>query len=412
MARRLNGTGSIFYMKKRKRWIWVGSYKNEYGEKKKKWISAVTQKSLAEKMKDFAAQLEQNALKPDMILEVWIKKWLEVIARPMVSDNTYIWYCHIMKYMNFSCDIEDNGHHIIQNAIGKEKLNLITPIKIQTVLANLKFYGSKKGTPLSARTVNSFRRVLGMALKNAMENDFIKNNPVLKTRPFKLPEEETVVLNEKQVQLFLEILKKGDYLNVSYKHRKRDIERKYYKKEYYALIYLAFASGMRISELCSLRWDDINFINRYLEVKWVLKTKNSKRKINLDKNTIKTLEEFRNFQNQFAKDNSLLFKRKNNLVFTTGAGRKIDPDNFRFYYWPKMLEAASLPENFRIHGMRHTHATLLLKNGINIKVVSQRLGHSTVEFTLKTYAHVIEEMEETAAAAWEKVLCKTELEKE
>ena len=404
MSKRLNGTGSIFYMKKRKRWIWVGSYKNEYGEKKKKWISAITQKNLAEKIKEFEAQLEQNTLKPDMILEVWIKKWLEVITRPMVSNNTYIWYCHIMKYINFSCDIEDKGHRIIQSAIGKEKLNLITPIKIQSVLANLKFYGSKKRTPLAARTVNSFRRVLGMALKSAMENDFIKSNPVLKTRPFKLPEEEAVVLNEKQVQTFLEVLKKGEYLNVSYKHRKRDIDRKYYKKEYYALIYLAFASGMRISELCSLRWDDINFAERYLEVKWVLKTKNSKRKINLDKNTMSVLEEFRVFQNQFTKDNTMPFKKKNNLVFTTGVGAKIDPNNFRYYYWPKMLEAASLPENFRIHGMRHTHATLLLKNGINIKVISQRLGHSTVEFTLKTYAHVIEEMEETAAAKWEKII--------
>lgn len=54
--------------------------------------------------------------------------------------------------------------------------------------------------------------------------------------------------------------------------------------------------------------------------------------------------------------------------------------------------------------MRHTHATLLLENGVNIKVISKRLGHLTVEFTLKTYAHVIESMEESAASKWEEIM--------
>ena len=54
--------------------------------------------------------------------------------------------------------------------------------------------------------------------------------------------------------------------------------------------------------------------------------------------------------------------------------------------------------------MRHTHATLLLKNGINIKVISARLGHKSIEFTLSTYAHVLDEMEETAPLAWEKIM--------
>ena len=62
-----------------------------------------------------------------------------------------------------------------------------------------------------------------------------------------------------------------------------------------------------------------------------------------------------------------------------------------------MCEKAQLPEGFTFHGTRHTHATMLLMAGVNIKIVSQRLGHSSVSFTLDTYGHVIDEMERSAA---------------
>lgn len=54
--------------------------------------------------------------------------------------------------------------------------------------------------------------------------------------------------------------------------------------------------------------------------------------------------------------------------------------------------------------MRHTHATLLLKAGVNVSVVSKRLGHSSTSVTLNIYAHVLNEMEKTASETWEKLL--------
>ena len=58
--------GSIFYLEKRKRWVWVCTYKNEQGEKKKKWISALTQKNLREKIKDFTEELKNKTIQPGM----------------------------------------------------------------------------------------------------------------------------------------------------------------------------------------------------------------------------------------------------------------------------------------------------------------------------------------------------------
>ena len=115
---------------------------------------------------------------------------------------------------------------------------------------------------------------------------------------------------------------------------------------------------MRISEICSLKWNDINFDEHYLQVKWVLKTENSYRKITLDSETINKLKEFKEFQNSFQENHQEYFHKENDLVFTSGTGKKLEPNNFREYYWYRMIKKASLPENFRIHCMRHTHATL------------------------------------------------------
>lgn len=398
-------TGSIFYLKKRKRWIWVGTYKNEFGEKKKKWISAITQKSLREKIEAFTDQLQNKTIEPDMTLEAWVEKWLYIVAQPMVSENTFIWYTHILKYIHFTCNIQTDKANIIQNDFGKERLNFITQIKVQELLRNLRYFGNKNQKKLAARTVNSFRRVLGMVLKSAMENDLIKSNPVLKVRPFKVPKDSIVVLDCKGIHHFLEIIKEGNYFD-QYSNKKFDRERKYYKQEFYTLVSLGFASGMRISEICSLKWEDINFDEAYLQVKWILKTENSYRRITLDKETIDKLKRFKEFQYSYQQTYQKYFHKENNLVFTSGTGKKLEPNNFREYYWYRMIKKANLSENFRIHCMRHTHATLLLENGVNIKVISKRLGHSTVEFTLKTYAHVIESMEQTAASKWEEIMNK------
>ena len=61
--------------------------------------------------------------------------------------------------------------------------------------------------------------------------------------------------------------------------------------------------------------------------------------------------------------------------------------------------------------MRHTHATLLLKHGVNIKVISERLGHSSVTVTLNIYAHVLESMEETAPSTWAQIMSGVDNEK-
>ena len=69
-----------------------------------------------------------------------------------------------------------------------------------------------------------------------------------------------------------------------------------------------------------------------------------------------------------------------------------------------MLAAAGISEGFTIHSMRHTHASILLKHKVNVLVVSERLGHSSVTVTLNIYAHVLKSMETTASTAWDNII--------
>ena len=94
--------------------------------------------------------------------------------------------------------------------------------------------------------------------------------------------------------------------------------------------------------------------------------------------------------------------RDHGLVFATGIGTPIEPGNLR-RTWLRVIVAAGMP-GFRFHALRHSHATLMLGQGVHPKVVSERLGHASVNITLDTYSHVLPGLQAAAAAALDTVL--------
>lgn len=84
------------------------------------------------------------------------------------------------------------------------------------------------------------------------------------------------------------------------------------------------------------------------------------------------------------------------LVFATGIGTPIEPGNLR-RSWQRITASAGL-SRLRIHDMRHAHATIMLGQGVHPKIVSERLGHASVNITLDTYSHVLPGLQEAAAA--------------
>lgn len=119
-----------------------------------------------------------------------------------------------------------------------------------------------------------------------------------------------------------------------------------------------------------------------------------RRSIALDQRTIAVLRAWRKVQ---LEDRMLLGDDYENsgLVFTRDYGRFIHPDRFSQLF-DKFVAASEL-RRIRLHDLRHTHASLALAAGVHPKVVSERLGHATVAFTLDVYSHVVPALQEDAA---------------
>jgi integrase len=168
---------------------------------------------------------------------------------------------------------------------------------------------------------------------------------------------------------------------------------------------LAASTGLRRSELLGLRWADVNLAERRLAVRQRLasvdgvpelsepKSNRSGRVVDLDERTIAALRNRRAAQAEYR----LLLGpawQDFDLVVGREDGRWLHPDWFSELF-RRRVEALSLPP-IRLHDLRHTHATLLLQAGVNPKIVSERLGHHSVAFTLDTYAHVLPGMQSEA----------------
>lgn len=131
------------------------------------------------------------------------------------------------------------------------------------------------------------------------------------------------------------------------------------------------------------------------------KTKASVRKIALTEKLSKALEKYQKEQQWFATLLGDKFNNDDGLIFTNSFGCPVDAHNFTNRYFKRMLKMAGVTDCFTFHDLRHTHATMLLKQGINIKVISERLGHSKIQLTLDAYSHVMPDMQASAVKALE-----------
>lgn len=174
----------------------------------------------------------------------------------------------------------------------------------------------------------------------------------------------------------------------------------------HAPIFLAVTTGLRRGEMLGLRWDDIDLQAGQLSVRQSLeqtktaltfkqpKTAKGTRIVALPPVTVETLRRHKADQ---AKNRLRLGPEYNDggLVFARTDGCPLDPRSVSHAFMA-LIEKSDLPR-IRLHDLRHTHATQLLRQGVHPKIVSERLGHSTVAITLDTYSHVLPGMQEEAA---------------
>ena len=172
------------------------------------------------------------------------------------------------------------------------------------------------------------------------------------------------------------------------------------------LLTLALTTGMRRGELLALRWQDIDFDNKYLqvcrsvrrEVKRGLvvnepKTQAGRRKIVFSPFLIEVLKQHRISQLEAHLQAGIAWE-DHGLVFCTKRGKLLDPTHMLVMF-KKLLQDVGLPR-MRFHDLRHSAATLLLAMGVHVKVVQELLGHSNITTTLNTYSHVLPSMQQDA----------------
>lgn len=338
------------------------------------WVAEKT----IDNSKGLPVKPEQYKLKD--YLRQWLLDYVEVNLSPTTADGyRMIVETHIIPHM------------------GELKLTEIQPHHIQNYQSEkLKHGNIKTGGPLSNTTVLQHHRVLSKALKQAVLLRLIPNNPCQPVPAPRREKKNIEVLNASQLSKLLSLAKGKDV--------------------YYFIIIAAF-TGMRRSEILALRWKDIDFKRKKLYVKRALvrkkgegavikeipKNSSSRRAIDIAERITNELKKLQIEQNE----QKLIYGEKYNredgdLIFCHLDGTRLSPKLPT--KWMKILVKETDLEGCTPHTLRHTHATLMLENGTKIKVVQERLGHSTSRTTNDIYVHATETMQKEAAELFDELI--------
>ena len=174
------------------------------------------------------------------------------------------------------------------------------------------------------------------------------------------------------------------------------------------------STGMRRGELLGLRWGDVDFDSSQIAIVQTVskvngrivvgqpKTSGSRRTVYVHDTTMKALRQQRQLQAEERLAAGPAWEADNDLVFRNEMGGPVNPERFSRHF-RQLVEESDVPR-IRLHDLRHTNATLSLKAGVHPKVVSERLGHSSIAITLDLYSHVTPGISRDAPATVESMM--------
>jgi len=377
----------------------VKRYKNSYtivlnlgidlatGKRKQQWVSVRGTKKDAEKrLAEILHQLDNGTfVKPGKTtLAEFLDRWLEDYAWPNLAPRTAEGYQYI-------------AHRHLIPGLGNTPLTRLKPEHLQ------RYYSEKLATGrcdskggLSARSVRHHHVVLHTALEAAIRWGLVARNPADAVIPPRVQRTHMQIWDEEEIRWFLSAANDSPY---------------------YPIFYLALFAGMRRSELLALRWCDVDLILCQISVARSMhhlkdgrivfrqpKTGTGSRTVALPPSAAIVLNDYHEQQ----KTQRLILGKpltSEDLVFSHMDGTPLLPDTIT-HAWTKLVRRIGLKE-IRLHDARHSHASLMLKQGIHPKVVQERLGHSSIQVTLDTYSHVAPGLQEIAATRFDEALAPT-----
>lgn len=258
--------------------------------------------------------------------------------------------------------------------------------------------GKKTLKPLSGKTILEHHRLLRAMLHKAIYWQLIVSNPAERVQPPKAMKPKRRYYDDEQCKILLENLTELGEEQIKYK----------------VVIILTIFTGVRLGELMGLEWQDVDFktgivsINRasqYLADKGVFtktpKTESSIREVGIPDFVVSLLEEYKSWYDNQKEFCGELWIDSNRL-FVQADGKPMHPSTISKWF-VKFVEQIGLPV-INFHGLRHTNATLLIAQNIEVPIVSARLGHAQLTTTLNFYVHPIIAHNKTAGFALENLL--------
>ena len=371
MAKRSYGSGNII---ERSPGVFLIRYRDNNGKRhnetikgnRKRAEAVLTQHRVALEGGTFAG-------KKNLTVGLYLQGWLDTYAVPNCSAKTVQAYRQTVN--RYTVDIA----HL--------QLQKLEATDIQPIYADM----SKQ--KLSNNTIDSLHKVLHIALNTAVKQGVLKRNVMAAVIAPKVVSKQVEVWDPETRSKAIEVLKDSRF------------------GDFYLL---ALLTGMRKGELAGLKWANVDLERGRLQVVNTLqrisgrglvlgvpKTERSRRSIALSDAAVGLLHEVRGKQT-IQKAEIADAWTQSGFVLTHPDGMPLDSEVVSKAF-TKLVKEAGFPD-LTMHGLRHTHATILLEQGVNPKVVSERLGHASVATTMDIYSHVLPDMQEKAAQAIDTVL--------
>ena len=372
----------------------VSYWRNEYALKNLRPKTIVGYDCLLLRILDFFGNMRLNKILPYTIIDFYNSLSDDNIRRDLKCSVVYgnpkeLLIERGLSQAEFS---RRSGLSIktVESFLKKKNISFASAEKI-CAFFDLKFdflFAASGKKTLSDKTILEHHTLLNSLFERAVKWQILFDNPCRHLEPPKAKKSEARYLDEKETLNLLKLLD-----NESLKYR--------------VMIYILLYSGMRRGELCGLKWSDIDFKNNVIDINKsnlylpdrgifedTTKTESSKRIIKLPKFIFDMLKDLKKEQTS----DRLKFGSKwtdTDFVFIAKAGKPIHPDTVSGWF-RNFVEKNNLPK-VTIHSLRHTSATLLIMQGVNVKTVSSRLGHSNLSTTQNIYSHAIKTADEIAS---------------
>ena len=348
------------------------------GRRIRRWHSGYRSRKEAERARvELLASLDKGAYVAPSRLSFGsflVDEWLRAKQTNVKETTLALYELHVTKY-------------VVPRLGGVPLLNL-GPAHLNTLYAELLADRERnRGRGLSPTTVRRVHTTLHKALADAVRWGRLARNPADQADPPREATPEMSVWDPLQLRTFLDSVR-SDRL--------------------FAAWLLAATTGMRRGEILGLRWSDVDLeggtlsvrqirtVARYKVITVTPKTERGARTVALDPQTLSALESHRVLQIEERLRSGPEYQDSEGLVFTQPDGSTIHPE--RFSSWFKQhCQRSGLP-SIRLHDVRHSYVTALLGEGVPLKVVSQRVGHSSPMVTMTIYQHVLPGDDRAAAA--------------